>query len=87
MKFYSTYFLVPEKSGGDWLAYEAIEMTMVEDQFRMVTLAAIVPSLERGMWFMVLDMQDACFHMDVYPTQFPEIHGWPSSLPIQDSTV
>lgn len=30
-------------------------------------LLAVIPLLEKGMWFMDLNMQDAYFHIDIYP--------------------
>lgn len=37
----------------------------------MNTMASIIPSLEKDIWFTALDMEDAYFHMDIHP-----VHRW-----------
>lgn len=56
--FYSIYFLIPEKKGGRRLILDLrlFSHFIRKPKFRMATLAAIIPSLEKGMW--ALNMQD-----------------------------
>lgn len=37
-------------------------------KFRMVRLAAIIPSLESGDWFVALDLQDVYFPIMIHPS-------------------
>lgn len=37
-------------------------------QFKMVTLAAIIPSLNQRDWFSALELQDAYFHFTIHPS-------------------
>ncbi|KAG6939132.1 hypothetical protein G0U57_003101, partial [Chelydra serpentina] len=68
-KVYLIYFLISKKKGG-WrpiLNLCHINCFIRKLRFHMVTLAAIIPSLEKGMWFRALNMKDAYFHVDIHP--------------------
>nr|XP_025040076.1 uncharacterized protein LOC112545658 [Pelodiscus sinensis] len=66
--FYSRYFLVPKKSGG-WrpiLDLRGLNRFIRKQRFKMTTLAKIMPALNKGDWFAVLDLQDAYFHVTIH---------------------
>ncbi|XP_065406172.1 uncharacterized protein LOC122174245 [Chrysemys picta bellii] len=67
--FYSRYFLIPKSKGGlrPILDLRGLNKFVVKFKFRMVSLGAIIPSLDPGDWFAALDMKDAYFHIAIYP--------------------
>lgn len=63
--FYSNDFLALKKNGG-WrsiLDLRLLNNFVKSPKFRMLTVAAKIPSLEPGDWFSAPELQDTCFHM------------------------
>lgn len=47
---------------------------MKQQKFRMMTLAAIIPSLVSRDWFMTLDLQDVYFHVTIHTSHKRHLH-------------
>lgn len=58
-----------------------------ETKIYMVMLITIILSLEKGMWFMAVNMQDAYFHIDVHPTHRRLLRFKASASSMQGPTV
>lgn len=70
MGFYSVYLLIPKKKGR-WrsvLNLWYLNHFIHKLKLHVATLAVMIPSLENGMWFIVLDMKNAYFHTTIQPT-------------------
>ena len=67
--FYSTYFLVPKKTGDlrPILNLKPINGLVVSPSFKMETLTSVVRGLCRGDWMASLDLKDAYFHIPIHP--------------------
>ncbi len=67
--FYRRYFLVPKKDGDLWpiLDLRLLNYDLMKMSFRMITLKQIIPQICSGGWFMLLDLKDAYFHIQVAP--------------------
>ncbi|XP_057713573.1 uncharacterized protein LOC130929952 [Corythoichthys intestinalis] len=67
--FYSTYFLVPKKTGGfrPVLDLRGLNRYLKVLPFRMLTVADVLRVVARGEWFTSVDLKDAYFHVPVAP--------------------
>ena len=67
--FYSTYFLVPKKSGDlrPILNLKPINQFMSVPKFRMETLAKVITAVRPGDWMASIDLKDAYFHVPIHP--------------------
>ena len=67
--FYSRYFSVPKKGGGirPILDLRTLNLYLRTRKFRMVTIETILHLLRQGDWFVVIDLQDAYFHISIHP--------------------
>ena len=65
--FYSKYFTVPKKDGGfrPILDLTHLNSFISPCKFRMLTLDSIIPLLSQGDWFIIIDLQDAYFHISI----------------------
>ncbi len=62
--FYSHYFLATKKTGGNLRGLNAY---LLVEKFRMETLASVLRDLQKGMWMISLDLQDAYLHVSIVP--------------------
>ncbi len=67
--FYSRYFLVPKKDGGlrPILDPRLLNYDLMKRSFRMITLKQILSQICPGDWFMLLDLKDVYFQIQVAP--------------------
>ena len=67
--FYSTYFLVPKKTGDlrPILNLKPINGQIKRPSFKMETVASVMKALKVGDWMASLDLKDAYFHVPIYP--------------------
>jgi ribonuclease HI len=67
--FYSTFFLVPKKDGGQRpvLNLKGLNHFVKVKTFKMVTLQVVLSHLQKGDWMASLDLKDAYFHVPVQP--------------------
>ncbi|KAJ1127187.1 hypothetical protein NDU88_005590 [Pleurodeles waltl] len=76
---YSSYFLVPKKDKGlrPILDLRDLNYFLKEDKFKMLFLAQVLSALDPGDWMVVLDLQDAYFHIlhPPCPQTLPTIRG------------
>ncbi|XP_042314369.1 WASH complex subunit 2-like [Sceloporus undulatus] len=65
--FFSRYFTVPKRDFGlrPILDLRHLNSFIVYKHFRMVTLASILPLLQKDSWFITLDLKDAYFHISI----------------------
>ena len=65
--FYSTYFIVPKKSGGlrPILNLKRFNRFMRKQRFRMETLNTIMGVVPPGCWMASIDLKDAYFHVGI----------------------
>ena len=65
--FYSTYFLVPKKTGDlrPILNLRPLNKVIQIDTFKMETLSNVIMSVSPGQWLVSLDLKDAYFHVPV----------------------
>lgn len=59
--YYSHYFVVPKKDGGLWPILDLCLLSafLQKEEFKMLTLAQVLSTLNPGDWRVVLDLQDA----------------------------
>lgn len=67
--FYSTYFLVPKRTGDlrPIINLKPINGLIVSPSFKMETLASVVHGLRRNDWMASIDLKDAYFHVPIHP--------------------
>ncbi len=67
--FYSRYFLVPKKDGGlrPILDLRRLNLALLRQPFRMITLKQILSQIRTEDWFCSLDLKDAYFHIQIAP--------------------
>ncbi|XP_077395323.1 uncharacterized protein LOC144031774 [Festucalex cinctus] len=67
--FYSTYFLVPKKTGGyrPILDLRGLNRHLKVLPFHMLTKNDVLQSLAQGEWFTSIDLKDAYFHVPIAP--------------------
>ena len=67
--FYSNYFLVDKKGGGQRpiLDLRGLNMYLKKLSFKMLTTASLLRKGRRGAWFTTVDLKDAFFHVSIYP--------------------
>ena len=68
--FYSKYFLVPKKNTDSMrpiLDLRGLNRYLKRLPFKMLTTAALLRRMRRGAWFCSVDLQDAFFHVSIYP--------------------
>ncbi|XP_062834818.1 uncharacterized protein LOC134298444 [Anolis carolinensis] len=65
--FFSRYFTVPKRGGGlrPILDLRALNVFIRPSKFRMVSIASILPMLQRGDYFASIDLRDAYFHVAI----------------------
>ncbi|XP_043992837.1 uncharacterized protein LOC122842759 [Gambusia affinis] len=65
--YYSTYFLVPKKTGGfrPILDLRGLNQYLKVLPFHMLTTAEVLRAVARGEWFTSIDLMDAYFHVPV----------------------
>lgn len=65
--FFSRYFVVEKKDGGlrPILDLRRLNRFITKRRFRMVTLQGVLPLLQKGDWFAVIDLRDAYFHISI----------------------
>lgn len=68
--FHSRYFPVPKKDGGlrPILDLRDLNLYISPRKFRMASLDTIIPLLQWGDWFVVIDLKDAYFHISIAPS-------------------
>ena len=68
--FYSTYFLVPKKTGDlrPILNLKPINGQVRVDKFKMETLARVITAIQPGCWMAAIDLKDAYFHVPIHPS-------------------
>jgi hypothetical protein len=71
--FYSTFFLVPKKDGGQRpvLNLKGLNKFVQYKSFKMQTLQLVLAQLHQGDWMASLDLKDAYFHVPVRPDNRP----------------
>ena len=67
--FYSRYFLIPKKGGSlrPILDLRCLNLHLRKYKFRMLTHNVLFRSIRPGDWFTSVDLQDAYFHISIYP--------------------
>ncbi len=67
--FYSRYFLIPKKGGSlrPILDLRFLNSHLRKYKFRMLTHNVLFRSIQPGDWFTSIDLQDAYFHVSIYP--------------------
>jgi ribonuclease HI len=67
--FYSTFFLVPKKDGGQRpvLNLKGLNKYVPNKTFKMQTLQVVQQQLQKGDWLASLDLKDAYFHVPIHP--------------------
>jgi ribonuclease HI len=67
--FYSTFFLVPKKDGGQRpvLNLKHLNKFVQVKTFKMQTLQLVLQQLQKGDWLASLDLKDAYFHVPIHP--------------------
>lgn len=67
--YYSTYFLVPKKTGGfrPILDLRGLNRYMKVLPFHMLTTAEVLQTAAEGEWFTTVDLTDAYFHVPIAP--------------------
>ncbi|XP_074533298.1 uncharacterized protein LOC141796211 [Halichoeres trimaculatus] len=67
--FYSTYFLVPKKTGGyrPILDLRGLNQYLKRLPFHMLTTADVLRTVTEGEWFTSVDLADAYFHVPIAP--------------------
>jgi hypothetical protein len=65
--FYSTFFLVPKKDGGQRpvLNLKGLNQFVHTVTFKMQTLQVVIKHLNKGDWMASLDLKDAYFHVPI----------------------
>lgn len=84
--FYSRYFLVP-KAKGDMhpiLDLRNLNTFIRKAKFRMVMLACIIPSLQKGDWYAALNLKDVYFHILIFSKsqKVPMVSGGTGPIPV-----
>jgi ribonuclease HI len=71
--FYSTFFLVPKKDGGQRpvLNLKGLNKFVQIKTFKMQTLQLVLPQLHQGDWLASIDLKDAYFHVPIKPSYRP----------------
>ena len=66
--FYSTYFLVPKKTGDlrPILNLKPINKFVSCPSFKMETLNSVIQGLRGGDWLASIDLKDAYFHVPIH---------------------
>ncbi|XP_029965627.1 uncharacterized protein LOC115401518 [Salarias fasciatus] len=67
--FYSRYFLIPKKGGSlrPILDLRFLNLHLRKYKFKMLTHKVLFRSIRPGDWFTSVDLQDAYFHISIYP--------------------
>ncbi|XP_029963540.1 uncharacterized protein LOC115400030 [Salarias fasciatus] len=67
--FYSRYFLIPKKGGSlrPILDLRFLNLHLRKYKFKMLTHKVLFRSIHPGDWFTSVDLQDAYFHISIYP--------------------
>ncbi|XP_058483844.1 uncharacterized protein LOC131459867 [Solea solea] len=67
--FYSRYFLIPKKGGSlrPILDLRCLNLHLRKYKFKMLTHNVLFRSIRPGDWFTSVDLQDAYFHISIYP--------------------
>ena len=65
--FYSTYFLIPKKTGDlrPILDLRALNKYLKVLPFKMLTVTEVLKSIQPGEWFTSVDLKDAYFHVPI----------------------
>nr|XP_055041679.1 uncharacterized protein LOC129429181 [Misgurnus anguillicaudatus] len=69
--FYSRYFVVPKKGGSALrpiLDLRILNMHLRKYSFKMLTHKVLCQSIRPNDWFVTIDLSDAYFHIDIYPS-------------------
>ncbi|XP_060750593.1 uncharacterized protein LOC132862550 [Tachysurus vachellii] len=69
--FYSRYFVVPKKGGSALrpiLDLRVLNKHLRKYSFKMLTHKVLCRSIRPGDWFVTIDLADAYFHIDIYPS-------------------
>ncbi len=67
--FYTRYLLVPKMDGGlrPILDLRYLNHALMKQTFRMITSKQILLQICPGDWFFLLDLKDACIHIQIAP--------------------
>ncbi len=65
--FFSRYFLVPKRDGGlrPILDLRRLNFSLYKGKFKKLTMKTIMSQIQRGDWFVTIDLKDAYFHIQV----------------------
>lgn len=69
--FYSRYFVIPKKGSAALrpiLDLRVLNKHLRKYSFRMLTHKALCRSIRPNDWFVTIDLSDAYFHIDIYPS-------------------
>ncbi len=66
-EFFSRYFLVPKRDGGlrPILDLRHFNFSLYKGKFKMLTMKTIMSQVQRGDWFVTINLKDAYFHIQV----------------------
>ncbi len=69
--FYNQYIIVPKKDGGlhPILDLRQLNSSFSRLKFRMLTIRQVVTQIRSEDWFVLIDLQDAYFHISILPTE------------------
>ncbi len=64
---FSRYFLIPKRDGGlrPILDLWRFNFSLYKGKFKMLTMKTIMSQVQRGDWFVTIDLKDAYFHIQV----------------------
>ncbi len=67
--FYFRYFVIPKIGGGlrPILDSRVLNKHLRKYKFKMLSLRTLCQSIRQGDWFTSVDLQDAYFHIDIFP--------------------
>ncbi len=65
--FFSCYFLIPKRDSGLRLILNLhhLNLSLYKGKFKMLMLKTIMSQIQRGDWFIIIDLKDAYFHIQV----------------------
>ncbi len=69
-RFYSRHFIVPKKDGGLHPILDLCQLnhSVSRLKFKMLTLQQVVSQIRPEDWFVMIDLEDAYFHVSILPT-------------------
>ncbi len=85
--FFSRYFFVPKRDGGlrPILDLRCLNLSLYKGKFKMLMMKTIMSQIQRGDWFVTIDLKDAYSHIQVVQRhrKFLRFAFWKEGLPIQ----